>query len=40
LVTVSAATAAALQTDALEHRALELKGKSEATAVVVLGLAG
>jgi len=39
LVTLSAASAAALPTDALEHRSLELKGKSEATEVVVLGVA-
>lgn len=40
LVTVPAATAAALSTEELEHRSLELKGKSEATDVVVLGIAG
>jgi adenylate cyclase len=39
LVTKSAADAAHLSDEALEHRSLQLKGKSEATDVVVLGVA-
>jgi adenylate cyclase len=39
LVTMPAASAAGLATGALEHRSLELKGKSETTEVVVLGVA-
>jgi adenylate cyclase len=36
LVSLDAARAAGLDTTALEHRSLELKGKSSATEVVVL----
>lgn len=38
LVTVSAADAALLSADSLEHRSLALKGKTEATDVIVLGV--
>jgi class 3 adenylate cyclase len=37
LVTIAAAQSAHLADGNLEHRSLELKGKSEATEVVVLG---
>jgi adenylate cyclase len=38
LVTVSATDAAQLAADGLEHRSLQLKGKTDATEVVVLSL--